>query len=196
MRSRTARIAALAAAGVFLAGACSSDESVGSGVEVGAGGGQGALRDQSTTTVAGTDQAATPTTAAPRGPATTQPAAQQSQGQPHTVQTAPPEETVQTVAEETPTTTRARPEVVIKITDAGTSFDPLIAQATVGGKVTWENTGSTARQVADRDNKYFVSPMIEPGATWSWVANVPAGTTVNYRDTTRPYAQAAKIEVT
>lgn len=194
-RTYRIRLAVVVMAVAALAAGCSEDSSVGSGVEVGGGGGPGALRDQSTTTVAAGDQPAPPTTKPQASAAIQEPAqdARPAGGTPAT--TAPPPVVTEETAPEAPVTTQPARETAIKITDAGTSFDPVIAQAAAGTKVTWENTGTAPRQVADRDNKYFVSPMIEPGQKFTWNVNAPAGTTVNYRDTTRPYAQAAKIEI-
>lgn len=195
-RTYRIRLAVVVMAVAALAAGCSEDSSVGSGVEVGGGGGPGALRDQSTTTVAAGEQPAAAPTTKPQASAAIEAPAQG--GRPDggsTETTAPPPVVTEETAPPAPVTTQPARETAIKITDAGTSFDPVIAQAAAGTKVVWENTGTAPRQVADRDNKYFVSPMIEPGQKFTWNVNAPAGTTVNYRDTTRPYAQAAKIEI-
>lgn len=194
MTNRGLRLGIALLAATFLAGACTSEESVGSGVEVGGGSGQGALRDQGTTTTVVSDGGSdAPTTA----PAQDTSGGDTSAGIGRTDDTQPDvsEDTTPVTEAPAPVTTAPRQETIIKITDAGTSFEPLVAQATPGGKVTWQNTGTQPRQVADRENKYFVSPMLQPGESFSWTATAPSGTTINYRDTTRPYAQAAKLEI-
>lgn len=191
--TRSMRFALAVAAVVFAVAGCAEESSVGSGVEVGGGSGQGALRDQGSTTVP-KDGQATDTTA-PRGQSEGAETQAGIGGETEDTVATPQDTTPDTEAPETPQTTAPKPETEIEITDGGTSFDPIIAAAVTGGKVTWINTGTSDRQVADQGGQYFASPMISPGSSWTWTVTAPAGTVVTYRDTTRPYAQGAKIEV-
>lgn len=151
---------------VFVVAACGSDEETGSGLGVNAKGGDGALRD-TTTTTAPVVTTAPPTTAPPRAAVTT----------------APP-------------TTAPQPQNVITILEdkQGSSFvDKPQYQVARGSTVTWKNASSKPRKIA-AENNVFVSPEIPPGGSWTYKAAAPAGV-YNYRDTTRPYAVAAQLQV-
>lgn len=146
---------------------CSSDESIGSGVEAGKkgdGDSNAALRDSNTTIADAAATTAPPGTAAPNttaAPATT----------------APP-------------TTQPEPENIIKIQDdeKGSYFAPVVFQIPVGGLIVWRNESSEERSVIADDGS-FQSPSIPPGGSFRWKATGP-GRVINYTDGTRPYAQA------
>lgn len=148
--------------------ACGGGEEVGGDVGVdGKSGGRAGIDETTTSTTAAPVTTAPPVTAAPK--ATT---------------TAPP-------------TTAPRPENVITILDdkQGSSFvDKPQYQAQKGSTITWKNASSQPRRIASEDGKTFVSPEIAPGASWTWKVTAAAGV-YNYRDTTRPYAVAAQLQV-
>ena len=151
---------ATAAAALLLAG-CSDDSSVGdAGLLEGTDGNAGTRLGETTTT-------ATPDTTAPPAP---------DQNQPATTRPAP--------------TTTARPaaqafQIKIQSDQAGTQFEPRVAQVFAGTPVTWTNTDSVPRSVEFADQSFSSGP-IPPGGTATFTAN-RAGE-FNYSDGTRPYA--------
>jgi hypothetical protein len=176
-RPRVTVVAVVLVSLVLLLGACGGGEKVGTGVGVNnKGGASGALRDTTTTSAAPVNL--TPST-------TAKPVAT----------TAAPKATTTTAAPAT--TTTAAPQNVIKIQDdeQGAALEPRQFQVPRGAKLTFINTSAkgATRQVA-AENKAFVSPQIAPGQSWTWTVNVDPQT-INYRDTTRPYAVAAQIQV-
>ena len=89
-----------------------------------------------------------------------------------------------------PTTTTAKPEakgypIKIQADQAGTQFEPRVAQVFTGTPVTWTNTDSVPRSVEFSDQSFMSGP-IAPGASVTFTAN-RAGE-FNYSDGTRPYA--------
>jgi plastocyanin len=174
MNRTTSRLGLVVALLLTLA-ACGGGKEVGTGVGVNdQGGASGALRDTTTTAAAVT----APTTTAKAAATTTAPKA--------VTTTAPPA-----------STTTAAPQNVIKIQDdeQGAALDPRQFQVPKGSTVTWKNVSAkgATRQVA-AENNAFVSPEIPPGGSWTWTANVPTQV-INYRDTSRPYAVAAQLQV-
>ena len=152
----------------LVAGACSKDTKVGSGVKLGQKGKGGAIRDQTTTTAPATTTTvkSTSTTAA-KATTTTRPV----------------------------TTTTAAAAIVIKIQDdeQGQPFSPAAIHVRTGSIIEWRNVGTKQpRQIKAADNA-FRSPPIPPGGSWRWTANVPG--THDYMDETRPYAVSGKIQV-
>ena len=116
----------------------------------------------------------TPTTAAPTS----------TTAKPVTNASSPP-----ATARPTPSTT-ARPEtkgypIKIQADQAGTQFEPRVAQVFVGTPITWTNTDSQPRSVEFSDQSYVSGP-IPPGGSVTFTAN-RAGE-FNYSDGTRPYA--------
>lgn len=114
--------------------------------------------------------------------------------------TAPPETTAPPVTEagEVATTTTAKPAptttakpaaqgfpIKIQPDQAGTQFEPRVAQVFAGTPVTWTNTDSVPRSVEFSDQSYVSGP-IAPGASATFTAQ-RAGE-FNYSDGTRPYA--------
>lgn len=94
-----------------------------------------------------------------------------------------------TTARPAPTTT-AKPQrqgyaIKIQADQAGTQFEPRVAQVFVGTPITWTNTDSQPRSVEFSDQS-FVSGPIAPGGSVTFTAN-RAGE-FNYSDGTRPYA--------
>lgn len=132
---------------------------------------------------------------------------QERLGETTTTTTAPPPATpapgkVGVGATTTPTTA-ARPvpttaaAASFDITIAGDrsstgQFDPRTASVRVGTVVRWVNKDTAARSV-EADGGEFVSPLIQPGQSWSFRATAPGQ--FNYHDGTRPYA-VATLEVT
>ena len=160
VRLLTAAIAALA---LLLAG-CSDGSSVG-GNELleGTDGSGGTRLGETTTTVA---------------PVTTAPPAPDPGGAAAT-----------TTAKPAPTTT-AKPAaqgypIKIQPDQAGTQFEPRVAQVFAGTPVTWTNTDSVPRSVEFADQSYMSGP-IPPGGSATFTAT-RAGE-FNYSDGTRPYA--------
>ena len=155
----------LAVLGLAL-GACSSDEKVGSGVNVENGAGaDGGLRLGETTTTAPPPE----TTAAPQ---TTQ---------------AP---TTQAPTTQPPTTQQ---QVAITIEIANRSeYNPTIARVPKGSIVRWVNKDTIERQVVATDGA-FASPKIPPGGTFDWKATV--GGEHPYADPDVPFAAGAKVQV-
>jgi plastocyanin len=181
MRSphRRALIAASLFVLVLVAGACSDNTDVGSGVGDVKGSGSGKLSLGAETT---TTTAAVATTAAPP-PTTAKPAATTA---PPT--TAPPT----TVA---PTTT-APQDTSFKISINGdnttsSQFDPSNAAVAVGTVVKFINNDSVPRSIVANDGS-FRSPEIAPGSSWSYKAAKPG--VFDYQDGTRPYA-VGRLEV-
>ena len=95
-----------------------------------------------------------------------------------------------------PTTTRAAPTttakpaaqgypIKIQPDQAGTQFEPRVAQVFAGTPVTWTNTDSVPRSVEFSDQSFNSGP-IPPGGSATFTAN-RAGE-FNYSDGTRPYA--------
>ena len=111
---------------------------------------------------------------------------------PTTASTAPPAEDpggTTTTAKPAPTTT-ARPaaqayQIKIQPDQAGTQFEPRVAQVFSGTPVTWTNTDSVPRSVEFSDQSYTSGP-IAPGGSATFTPN-RAGE-FNYSDGTRPYA--------
>lgn len=189
-----ARVVASAVAALLLLSACGDSSSVGSDVKVGSGSGQGAVRDPASTTTAPIEPGAqrppntTAVTQPPTTAATVRPAQQPVvTAPPQTAppQTAPPD----TAPPDTAPATQAPPGAayVIQIKDSP-PFDPDPSTVAPGTTVTWKNVTSQKRQV-QATNGAFVSGDIAPGASFSWVVNVAAGTTIEYRDPTRPYGR-------
>lgn len=94
-----------------------------------------------------------------------------------------------TTAKPAPTTT-AKPAaqgypIKIQPDQAGTQFEPRVAQVFAGTPVTWTNTDSVPRSVEFSDQSYNSGP-IPPGGSATFTAN-RAGE-FNYSDGTRPYA--------
>lgn len=94
-----------------------------------------------------------------------------------------------TTAKPAPTTT-AKPAaqgypIKIQPDQAGTQFEPRVAQVFTGTPVTWTNTDSVPRSVEFSDQSFMSGP-IAPGASVTFTAN-RAGE-FNYSDGTRPYA--------
>ena len=112
-----------------------------------------------------------------------------------TTTTVPPETTAPPVDEATTTTrgataTTAPPaanayEIKIQSDQAGTQFEPRVAQVFAGTPVKWTNTDSVPRSVEFSDQSYASGP-IAPGSSATFTAN-RAGE-FNYSDGTRPYA--------
>lgn len=148
---------------VLLLAGCSDDSSVGNeDLLKGTGGSGGTRLGETTTTVA-------PVTTAP-------PAATPGDKPTTTKATAPP--------------TTARPaanayEIKIQPDQAGTQFEPRVAQVFAGTPVKWVNTDSQPRSVEFSDQSYNSGP-IAPGQSATFTAN-RAGE-FNYSDGTRPYA--------
>lgn len=161
---RALRLFMLATAmlGLLVAG-CSDDSSVGNeDLLKGTGGSGGTRLGETTTTVA-------PETTAP--PAAT-----------------PGEKTTTTKAAPAPPPTRAAAppyEIKIQPDQAGTQFEPRVAQVFAGTSVKWINTDSQPRSVEFSDQSYQSGP-IAPGQSATFTAN-RAGE-FNYSDGTRPYA--------
>lgn len=114
-----------------------------------------------------------------------------------TTTTAPPETTAPPADEPKATTTTKAPattappaanafEIKIQADQAGTQFEPRVAQVFAGTPVKWVNTDSVARSVEFADQSYRSGP-IAPGASATFTPN-RAGE-FNYSDGTRPYAQ-------
>lgn len=106
--------------------------------------------------------------------------------------TAPPvtEAAGRTTTTKAPTQTTAKPaargyEIKIQPDQAGTQFEPRVAQVFAGTPVTWVNTDSVPRSVEFADQSYTSGP-IPPGGSATFTAN-RAGE-FNYSDGTRPYA--------
>lgn len=152
----------------LLAGACSDESSVGSGVDTKGDGGAGsdgraALGATTTTEAPATTQA--PTTAPPT--------------------TAKP---VATTAKPVATTQQQSAALTIGIysdTSGKNQFEPRQAGVQRGATVRWQNFDSVARSVEDSGGA-FKSPSIPPGGFWDFKATT-AGK-FNYSDGTRPYA--------
>ena len=94
-----------------------------------------------------------------------------------------------TTARPAPTTT-AKPAaqgypIKIQPDQAGTQFEPRVAQVFSGTPVTWTNTDSVPRSVEFSDQSYVSGP-IPPGGSATYTAT-RAGE-FNYSDGTRPYA--------
>ena len=94
-----------------------------------------------------------------------------------------------TTAKPAPSTT-AKPQVSsypikIQADQAGTQFEPRVAQVFVGTPVTWTNTDSQPRSVEFSDQSYVSGP-IPPGGSATFTPK-RAGE-FNYSDGTRPYA--------
>ena len=112
---------------------------------------------------------------------------------PPTVTTAPPADTPgdkPTTTKATAPPTTARPaanayEIKIQPDQAGTQFEPRVAQVFAGTPVKWVNTDSQPRSVEFSDQSYNSGP-IAPGQSATFTAN-RAGE-FNYSDGTRPYA--------
>jgi plastocyanin len=162
------RIVLLVALAVFALGvsACSENNKVGEGVDpsaIGGEGGDGAIRDTTTTEA--------PTTTAPpttQAPATTRP-----------VPTTKP-----------PSTTQPVNQIALTIgihsdTSGKNQFEPRQAGVQRGATVRWQNFDEKARSVEDSGGA-FKSPLIPPGGTWDYKANTVGK--FNYSDGTRPYA--------
>lgn len=108
------------------------------------------------------------------------------------VTTAPPvtEANNKTTTTKAPVATTARPaanayEIKIQPDQAGTQFEPRVAQVFAGTPVKWTNTDSQPRSVEFSDQSYNSGP-IAPGQSATFTAN-RAGE-FNYSDGTRPYA--------
>ena len=106
--------------------------------------------------------------------------------------TAPPvtEAAGRTTTTKAPTQTTAKPaakgyEIKIQADQAGTQFEPRVAQVFAGTPVTWVNTDSVARSVEFSDQSFASGP-IPPGGSSTFTPN-RAGE-FNYSDGTRPYA--------
>lgn len=154
--------AAIATLGLLLAG-CSDGSSVGDkGLLEGTDGSGGTRLGETTTT-------ATPETTAAPAP--------------------PPGGGATTTARPAPATTARPPaqgyQIKIQSDQAGTQFEPRVAQVFAGTPVTWTNTDSVPRSVEFADQSYLSGP-IPPGGTATFTAN-RAGE-FNYSDGTRPYA--------
>ncbi|HUR48044.1 MAG TPA: cupredoxin domain-containing protein [Acidimicrobiales bacterium] len=121
-----------------------------------------------------------------------------SEGAIRSSSTVPPETTAPPAAAPSNTPTTAKPAttttakpaaqgypIKIQADQAGTQFEPRVAQVFAGTPVTWTNTDSVARSVEFSDQS-FVSGPIAPGASVTFTAN-RAGE-FNYSDGTRPYA--------
>lgn len=167
--------ALLLAAGLGL-GACASSTKVGAGVHVGKTHGNANL------TLPGQSNSPSPgatTAGAPKGTAatTTAPPATQAVASPTTTEHA------------ATATTAAKPFAIGIYGDVNSqnkpAFDPPDAAVYVGTPVVFTNYDTTARSVV-AEGGAFKSPLIAPGASWTWVPRV-AGT-YNYQDGTRPYA--------
>ncbi len=94
-----------------------------------------------------------------------------------------------TTAKPAPATT-AKPAaegypIKIQPDQAGTQFEPRVAQVFAGTPVTWTNTDSVPRSVEFADQSFMSGP-IPPGGKATYTAN-RAGE-FNYSDGTRPYA--------
>ena len=147
---------------LLLAG-CSDDSQVGSDELLKGTGGSGGTRLGETTTTAPPETTAPP---APSGGA---------------------EKTTTTKAAPTTTAPRAANayEIKIQADQAGTQFEPRVAQVFAGTPVKWTNTDSQPRSVEFSDQSYSSGP-IPPGGSATFTAN-RAGE-FNYSDGTRPYA--------
>lgn len=75
--------------------------------------------------------------------------------------------------------------IKIQPDQAGTQFEPRVAQVFAGTPVTWTNSDSVPRSVEFSDQSFLSGP-IAPGASVTFTAN-RAGE-FNYSDGTRPYA--------
>ena len=118
-------------------------------------------------------------------------------GAPSTTQAAAPAAAPPvTQPESRPTTTRPAPTtttkpaaqgypIKIQPDQAGTQFEPRVAQVFAGTPVTWTNTDSVPRSVEFADGSYSSGP-IPPGGSATFTAS-RAGE-FNYSDGTRPYA--------
>ena len=159
--SRSFRLLAVAALALLLAG-CSEGSQVGDrGLLEGTDGNAGTRLGETTTTVPA-ETTAPPVTEAPGRTSTTK----------------------------APTQTTAKPaargyEIKIQADQAGTQFEPRVAQVFAGTPVTWVNTDSVARSVEFSDQSFTSGP-IPPGGTSTYTPN-RAGE-FNYSDGTRPYA--------
>ena len=152
---------AIAVLGLLLAG-CGEDNSVGgSDLLEGTDGAGGTRLGEETTTVPPPVTEAPPVTE-PSGPATTKPA---------------PTTTAKPAAQGYP--------IKIQADQAGTQFEPRVAQVFAGTPVTWTNHDSVPRSVEFADQSFTSGP-IAPGASVTYTAN-RAGE-FNYSDGTRPYA--------
>ena len=163
---------------VVVVAACSSKQTVGTGVDVNVKGAYNRL-------------GATSTTAAGAATAVTQPSGHLGIGaSPSTTQVAL---TVRpaTTAVRAVVTTQAPPTIALDIAihgDTGTSttqFDPSAARVYVGSLVRWTNRDTVARSVV-ADTGAFSSGMVAPGATFVYKAGTVGS--FNYHDGTRPYA--------
>lgn len=155
----------LAVVGALL-GACSSEEKVGTGVNVeGDGGSADGPRLGETTTTAPPPE----TTAAPQ-------TTQAPTTQPPTTQ---------------PPTTQQHIAITIEIANRS-EYKPTIARVPRNSVVRWVNNDTIERQVVATDGA-FQSPKIPPGGSWDWVANVPGEH--NYADPDVPFAAGAKVQV-
>ncbi len=145
----------------LLLASCTSESGYGQGSDFGeAVGSEGAIR--ASTTVPPPPEAAPPVTEPERRTTTTRP----------------------------PTTTTAKPPtqgypIKIQPDQAGTQFEPRVAQVFVGTPVTWTNTDSVPRSVEFADQSFLSGP-IAPGASVTYTANRVGE--FNYSDGTRPYA--------
>jgi predicted small secreted protein/plastocyanin len=164
---RFARLPVLLVAIALVAAACGSDSKVGSGVNLSETGGEGQA--------AIVDPARTTTTLAP-----------EIEGQVAVSTTAPP--TTAASQAQGPTTTTPQTVILIQDDEQGHYLDPIVAQVPAGQLVVWRNVSSKDRQVAAGDNS-FASPVIPPGGEWT--ATFSAKGTIDYTDTTRPYASAS-----
>ena len=153
-------IFAAAALALLLAG-CGSESGYGQGTDFsGADGGEGAIRSSSTT--------AAPDIGAPP---VTEPDSTSTTARPVTSTTAKPQ--------------AKGYEIKIQADQAGTQFEPRVAQVFAGTPITWTNTDSVPRSVEFSDGSYTSGP-IAPGASVTFTAS-RAGE-YNYSDGTRPYA--------
>lgn len=171
MRRLVAAVAVLAA---VAGGACSSNNKVGSGVDLNVknAAGQGAIRNTTTT--------AAPSTTVP-----------QQSGALGKTTTTPP-----TVAPTTAPPTTAPQVATLDIAVNGDSsgvsqFDPSQARVYTGSLVKWTNNDSQPRSI-EADDGTFSSGPLAPGQSFSYKAD-KAGR-FNYHDGTRPYA-VASLEV-
>jgi plastocyanin len=155
---------------------CSSNNKVGSGVDLNVknAAGQGAIRGSTTT-------------AAPA--ATTVPAGSGALGKTTTTPaptTAPPTTAPPTTVQQTAL------EIAVNGDSSGVSqFDPSQARVYAGSIVKWTNKDSQPRSI-EADQGEFASPKLNPGESFTYKAN-SAGK-FNYHDGTRPYA-VASLEV-
>lgn len=165
----------LLVAGLGLA-ACASSTNVGAGVHVGKTHGNAnlALPGQSNGPAPGATTAATSKSGA--APTTAPPATQAAA-------------TPTTAAHAATATTAAKPFPIGIYGDVNSqnkpAFDPPDAAVYVGTPVVFTNHDTAERSVV-AEGGAFKSPLIAPGASWTWVPR--AAGTYNYQDGTRPYA--------